>query len=247
MKKKSKKSIHAGLRKERRCHYPERAGTLYLWDCHVGAPMKPGPEGQRWAVEWRPGGRGKPLYVHLPNQRTAMTCFRTLAKADGVDRWGLFVLQEPEQAKQNGSQTESPPQGGGGGLVIARDTPLTRALVASFDTLEVIALLREQLAATRPIYASSDGNQEVVGYEPDWPTRREALKTMLNYREGLPVKRVEETTVHKTSAEDFVSMMDRPAFRAAAKALIADAENRQKKRLENIIRSVPAEFVKEGE
>jgi hypothetical protein len=239
MKKKSEKvPLHLGLVMERRCNYPQRAGHLRLWDCAKGAPMGMGEANERWAVEWLPGGRGKPLYVHLRNQKTGLACIRGLA-AGRADQWGLFELLEPNEGR-DGSQTAISPQGGGGEVSvppISRDTPLTAALMVAFDTPRVIALLEEMLGATRPIYATVDGDQQVVGYEPDWATKRDALKLLLGYRDGTPVKRSEEIKrVDKSPDEVIMELASNPKTRGAMANLCAFYDSTDHKRLENLAR-----------
>jgi hypothetical protein len=237
MKKKSKKvEAHLGMVREAICRYKKRAGHLRMWDCQKGSPMGLGPASERWAVEWLPGGRGKPLYVHLRNQRTALACIRALS-AGKPDQWGLFELLESKR-ELDVPQNEKIPDPGGGEVAvpsIARDTPLTPALMEAFDTPRVIALLEEMLDAKRPIYATIDGDQQVVGYEPDWPTKREGLKLLLGYRDGTPVKRSEEVKRHEMSPEEAMSLLaSNPKTRGAMANLCAYYESRDSKRLENL-------------
>ena len=201
-----------------------------LWDCKIGAPMKMGPEGERYAVEWRPGGRGKPLFVHLATKKTAQICLRTIAKGE-ADRWGLFEIQVPETTEMspNGSPEEKSVEGGGGVPalpVITRDMPLAQALKIVYDTPSTVALIGELLQASKPIYSSIDGDQQVVGYEPDWPTRKEGVKIMLGYRDGLPVKKVEEIVHHETTPDEFIERLSRKGYRDAMQQLI-DHHNKQ--------------------
>jgi len=241
MKKKSEKRapVFAGLRLERNCRYPEREGKIRVWCCPEGAPMKVSPKGERWAVEWVPGGKGKPLFVYLPNFRTARACFRSLAAGKQPDRWGLFEVQV-DQSGQTVCQTDPQPPGGEGDArpAIARNAPLTPTLVTEFTSPEIVAVLRDMLQASRPIYASSDGSQQVVGYEPDWNTRREALKMLLHYRDGLPLKRVEEVR-HETVSHDQMlqSLMKSPASRNAFRSWIDWCDEQQRKSLANIMKA----------
>lgn len=212
MTKKSKKQppppVLLGLVKERRCNYPKREGTLRWWNCLKGSPMGLGENGDKWAVEWHPGGRGKHLYVHLPTRDISRACFTGLARGD-EDRWGLFELLEPQKGGDVSEFSAASSAGGGGTAVgpVARDTPLTSALALAFPVERVIALLNELVTANRPIYATIDGDQQVVGYEPDWATRRDGVKVMLSYRDGTPVKRSEEVKRHEMSAEDGMSLI----------------------------------------
>lgn len=237
MKKKSEKIPLLGLVKERACQYPKREGTLRWWDATKGCPMGHGPDGERWAVEWHPGGRGKPLYVHLKTRDVSARCFRDLAKGE-VDRWGLFEILEPAKSGDV-SETVNPPDGGGGEIVkapIARGTPLTAALIERFDAPRIVELFEDLLGATRPIYASIEGDQQVVGYEPDWATRRDALKTMLSYRDGLPVKKIEEIRRSEGSTEEGLAhLASNPKSRAKLQEYCAWLDERDSKRMATVV------------
>lgn len=237
MKKKSEKMPLLGLVKERTCLYPKREGTLRWWDASKGAPMGLGPEGERWAVEWHPGGRGKPLYVHLRTRDIASRCFRDLAKGE-TDRWGLFEILEKEKSGDV-SQIVSPPDGGGGGTAlgpIARGTPISAALVERFDADRIVGLFEDLLSATRPIYASIEGDQQVVGYEPDWATRRDGIKTMLAYRDGLPVKKIEEIRRSETSPEEGLAhLASNPKARARLQEYCNWLDERDEKRMATVV------------
>jgi hypothetical protein len=238
MKKKSGKSTPrwVGMIRERRCEYPKRKGTLLLWDCERGAPMPIGENGERWAVQWQPGGKGEPKHVHLPNQRTALACFRTLAAGKERDQWGLFELPESKPEQTVGQITESPSPGGG--VVQAPPKGLTAALLTGFSDDEIVTALKSMMAAERPIYGSADGTQAVVGFEPDWQTRREGLKLVLQYREGLPLKRVAEIRRHESSAEEVRQRIATlPGYRAAFREFIEHCDQEQKRKLENIMRA----------
>lgn len=245
MKKKSEKIGHVGLRKKRECRYPGRAGELRIWDCSAGAPMPIGEHGERWAVEWVPATRkkGRACFIYVDTVRTAEACFRSLAVGK-TDHWGLFeVVAPPDEGaelKPNGKQNDAGTPPGGGPLVLAADTPLTTALKGNFLTPQIVKLFEAQLEANRPIYATVDGNQEVVAYEPDWATRREALKLLLHYREGLPVKRVEEITRHETSNEEVLSRIaTKPGYREAMRDYILFCDDQDQKRLANVMKAVP--------
>jgi hypothetical protein len=242
MKKKSEKlPAFGGLRQERLCRYPKREGRIRWWCCREGAPMGLGPKGEAWALEWIPGGKGKPLFVHFRSRDESSRAFRSLSAGKERDRWGLFEIQtaEPEKS-ENGSETDPQPPGGEGDArpAIARNAPLTPTLVQEFTSPEIVAVLRDMLQASRPIYASSEGSQQVVGYEPDWNTRREALKMLLHYRDGLPLKRVEEVR-HETVSHDQMlqSLMKSPASRNAFRSWIDWCDEQQRKSLANIMKA----------
>lgn len=249
MKKKSEiPSVQAGLSKERNCRHAKYPGLLRLWHCRDGSPMGSGPDGEPWAVEWHPGGKGESRHVHFRNQREALACFRGLGKGQ-PDRWGMFEFPEkkPRKKKQDVAQKETPPPPGGGEvappaetpkneLAIYRGMPLTPAFKEAFTTDEIIAKIKQMMDAERPIYATVDGTQSVVGHEPDWQTQREALKALLNYREGLPVKRVEEIRTNVVSAADIErKIVTSPAYCDALQKLIDHAREQQKRRLKTVM------------
>lgn len=246
MKKKSAKSerkaLMAGLMKERFCNLRHREGVLTLWDCEKGSPMNSGPEGERWAVQWRPPGRGKTRHVHARTQRLALSIFRGLGRGD-PDQWGMFddpkKPELPETEKQDGAQTAAEVAGGAEGvnsIALLRSMPLTVALKTAFTVDEIVTVLKDMLGATRPIYGSADGAQQVVGYEPDWQTRREGAKLLLSYREGLPLKRTEEVRKNVVSSEDVERRIaTSPAYRDALRQYLEHAESQDRRRLKTVM------------
>jgi hypothetical protein len=221
MKKKSEKK-HLGLVREAICRFRGKAGHLRMWDCKLGAPMGMGEANERWAVEWVPGGRGEGCHVHLRTIRIAQACLRGIA-AGKADQWGLFELPENKEGRDV-PKTEVSDQGGGGGgelAVVTPGMPLTRALMLAFDAPYVIEKLKEMLDATRPVYASEDGSQKVVDHEPDWATRRDAMKLLLSYRDGMPIKRTEEIKSSAMTGDAVMARMmhDRKSRAAFAKYL----------------------------
>lgn len=218
-----------GLRKQRRISRPDQTGTLFLWDCAQGAPMEVGADGERWAIEHRPGGkRAKRRHLHFPNFRIARFALAALA-GDGEDEWGFFS----GHGKQDGGQTQDSPGEGGGpaSLALSTDVGFMRLLRDEFPESTIISYLRDLCEAEKGVYSYGVETAK----EPDWATREKGLKLLLAYREGLPVQRKEEVSRRESSdAEVMEKVAMKPGYRRAWMNYCAAIERQEADRLDDL-------------
>jgi hypothetical protein len=229
-----------GLRAVNVCNYPDHVGDLYLWDLSAADQWGPGPDGERWVVEWHPGGRRKGRHIYLPSLKIAKACFAQLRRG-GEDLWGLFVdFSSPVKPDVSSGQLATTP----GGAPPATPGNLTAALIEQYTPEVIIGHIDKLLTARKPIYGSENGTQKVVAWEPDVVAVSNGLKILLSYRDGTPVKRTEEIKRHEASAADIISSIEtKPGYRHALMGLIQAVEERQSKRLADLARSVPVEVI----
>lgn len=192
---------------------------MFLWDCHQGAPMPAGPDGERWCVEFAPVGRVAPTRMHFPNWRAARQAFRALA-AGKPDEWGFWDASNLERSEQYVGQTSGasregqPVHNGGSG---SESGGLSARLRAEFPLESVMEIMLGLCRATRPT---------PTGPEPDWTTRAAGIKLLLAYRVGLPIQRKEEVTRRETSDAEIVArLITKPGYRQAMLNFIISLEN----------------------
>jgi len=109
---------------------------------------------------------------------------------------------------------------------------------------KLLGYIEELLNAQRPIYATVDGNQKVVGHEPDYVAMNNGLKWALNYKEGLPLKRVVEIKRHEANDAEVIDRLSRkPAMRRAYREFLDSCDKAQSIRISDLAKQTRGEAV----
>lgn len=241
------KSKHPGFRRSRACKWPGKAGHLAIYQCEEGAPVPVGPDGEKWAVVYHPGGKKKGGHVYVTNLDTARMALTKIGDGE-YDDWGLFAV--PKIDETSGKCGQSPEEIPRGGMALPEAGNLTARLMLDFPPEVISGHFARLLGATKPVYATDEnGVQGVVDHEPDNPTQVKALALLLSYQRGTPNKRPEEMVKPTNSGADLMERMKKPGYRRALRALMdeMDAAEENRKLASMHATDVPAEEAGEEE
>jgi len=163
---------------------------------------------------------------------TAMLMLKKLRT--GEDLWNFW-------SEGNGAELK-PSHQPGGALMRGDESSqqgslgnLSAMLRTAFDEKCVQQYLTDLLTASKPVYSTGNGEQKVIGETPDWATRKDALKLLLAYRDGMPLKRKEEVVSHQSSdAQVIANLANKPGYRHAMRNFIDSMDDRSRQRTEGL-------------
>lgn len=143
---------------------------------------------RRIAIKLKGNARWCVMHIESGNshcfssQRKAKEAIRLLAV--GNDEWGILPPEpktiSPIELVEQAETTVLPPDGSSS----SPHNQISQLLIDAFPDEEITRIFEELLTAEKP-----DGS-------PDWSTRRGALRDMLAYRNGQPLKM--EMIIHRT-------------------------------------------------